>query len=109
MARLLLNDPARTVFFSLSLHDALPISLHAAGAVGRLRREAGRGLEKAPGAREVRRARRGGRCGGWARVRAPRSEEHTSELQSRLHLVCRPLLEKKKDRVDGFLFCSRPL
>src|SRR2546422_7337742 len=28
--------------------------------------------------------------------RAPRSEEHTSELQSRLHLVCRLLLEKKK-------------
>src|SRR2546429_2375580 len=30
--------------------------------------------------------------------RAPRSEEHTSELQSRLHLVCRLLLEKKKSR-----------
>src|SRR2546422_4187062 len=29
---------------------------------------------------------------------APRSEEHTSELQSRLHLVCRLLLEKKKNR-----------
>src|SRR5205809_2634540 len=27
-----------------------------------------------------------------------RSEEHTSELQSRLHLVCRPLLEKKKEQ-----------
>src|SRR2546422_7108414 len=31
-----------------------------------------------------------------AAARAPRSEEHTSELQSRLHLVCRLLLEKKK-------------
>src|SRR2546429_3864637 len=30
------------------------------------------------------------------RARAPRLEEHTSELQSRLHLVCRLLLEKKK-------------
>src|ERR1041385_9530354 len=30
------------------------------------------------------------------RVHPPRSEEHTSELQSRLHLVCRLLLEKKK-------------
>src|SRR2546422_7869803 len=30
-------------------------------------------------------------------LRRPRSEEHTSELQSRLHLVCRLLLEKKKD------------
>src|SRR2546422_4325486 len=40
---------------------------------------------------------------GWAllrlsRVRGGRSEEHTSELQSRLHLVCRLLLEKKKQR-----------
>src|SRR5687768_18203129 len=31
----------------------------------------------------------------------PRSEEHTSELQSRLHLVCRLLLEKKKNRIDA--------
>src|SRR2546422_5138784 len=31
----------------------------------------------------------------------PRSEEHTSELQSRLHLVCRLLLEKKKTKVIG--------
>src|SRR5256884_383871 len=31
-------------------------------------------------------------------LRAPRSEEHTSELQSRLHLVCRLLLEKKKNK-----------
>src|SRR2546429_2117543 len=33
-----------------------------------------------------------------SRVEDPRSEEHTSELQSRLHLVCRLLLEKKKKR-----------
>src|SRR2546422_3478112 len=33
----------------------------------------------------------------WPSVRATRSEEHTSELQSRLHLVCRLLLEKKKN------------
>src|SRR2546422_8311951 len=32
--------------------------------------------------------------------RSKRSEEHTSELQSRLHLVCRLLLEKKKKKVD---------
>src|SRR2546422_7897478 len=56
------------------------------------------------------RSSRGGVCGGvagvgWglAEVRAEfvtwvRSEEHTSELQSRLHLVCRLLLEKKKKR-----------
>src|SRR2546429_3203784 len=35
-------------------------------------------------------------------TRWPRSEEHTSELQSRLHLVCRLLLEKKKPRHPGF-------
>src|SRR6266550_7460413 len=33
---------------------------------------------------------------------APRSEEHTSELQSRLHLVCRLLLEKKKLNINDF-------
>src|SRR2546422_7480982 len=50
---------------------------------------------------------RGGRGG------RPRSEEHTSELQSRLHLVCRLLLEKKKTNRHGlvynlkrFLLCS---
>src|SRR5687768_18046006 len=43
------------------------------------------------------RATRGVRSAGPARlVRDRRSEEHTSELQSRLHLVCRLLLEKKK-------------
>src|SRR2546429_289407 len=39
------------------------------------------------------------RCG-WNADRA-RSEEHTSELQSRLHLACRPLLEKKKSRSEA--------
>src|SRR3989449_3022882 len=37
-------------------------------------------------------------------VRAERSEEHTSELQSRLHLVCRLLLEKKKNRTNRVLY-----
>src|SRR5687768_18152786 len=44
-----------------------------------------------PWRRRVRRAR-------TARSSVPRSEEHTSELQSRLHLVCRLLLEKKKKK-----------
>src|SRR2546422_5700255 len=38
---------------------------------------------------------------GMNRAKALRSEEHTSELQSRLHLVCRLLLEKKKKREDA--------
>src|SRR2546422_3783934 len=42
---------------------------------------------------------RGGRAPwGTCRASSPRSEEHTSELQSRLHLVCRLLLEKKKKK-----------
>src|SRR2546429_5857170 len=65
------NDTATTEIYTLSLHDALPISW--AG-----RRAGARPLPR------VRPAR-------WRR-----SEEHTSELQSRLHLVCRLLLEKKK-------------
>src|SRR2546429_1546795 len=54
---------------------------------GRSRQGAGRG----GGARC-----RSGRGAGGAWCRQERSEEHTSELQSRLHLVCRLLLEKKK-------------
>src|ERR1041385_9478174 len=63
------NDTATTEIYTLSLHDALPICSPPC-------RPAGRGRPRWPG--------------------PPRSEEHTSELQSRLHLVCRLLLEKKK-------------
>src|SRR2546429_5873777 len=38
----------------------------------------------------------------WPFLATPRSEEHTSELQSRLHLVCRLLLEKKKIQHAGY-------
>src|SRR2546422_4460497 len=40
-----------------------------------------------------------GRSHAWKPANGPRSEEHTSELQSRLHLVCRLLLEKKKTKI----------
>src|SRR6202043_2493193 len=71
------NDTATTEIYTLSLHDALPISA--------------------------------ARCAGSATTsprhsitcRAGRSEEHTSELQSRPHLVCRLLLEKKKKGTFG--------
>src|SRR2546422_5130470 len=46
----------------------------------------------------VRRRRAGRGCAD--RLESARSEEHTSELQSRLHLVCRLLLEKKKKRLE---------
>src|SRR2546422_7672136 len=68
------NDTATTEIYTLSLHDALPISKH----LHRLQNEFPIGLLF---------------C---VQICRPRSEEHTSELQSRLHLVCRLLLEKKK-------------
>src|SRR2546422_5071356 len=40
------------------------------------------------------------------RAHRPRSEEHTSELQSRLHLVCRLLLEKKKKKTNHYTACT---
>src|SRR6266700_7705348 len=69
------NDTATTEIYTLSLHDALPIA--AAMAPGMTAQEAF----------EAALARPDGR-----------SEEHTSELQSRENLVCRLLLEKKKKK-----------
>src|SRR2546428_1137288 len=84
------NDTATTEIYTLSLHDALPISRPTgnAGAESHLRRlRQGHGLLAARLRCRPPRAR-----GGVQR----RSEEHTSELQSRSDLVCRLLLEKKK-------------
>src|ERR1035438_10920045 len=66
------NDTATTEIYTLSLHDALPIC-DGRGDV------CGEGERRLP-------------------PRADRSEEHTSELQSLRHLVCRLLLEKKKQK-----------
>src|SRR5437899_8853078 len=79
------NPPATTEIYTLSLHDALPIlGPHRSG------------IQLAGAAREA--------PGGRAGVRgAFRSEEHTSELQSLRHLVCRLLLEKKKKYVRYYL------
>src|SRR6478672_13961105 len=69
------NDTATTEIYTLSLHDALPISSCSISA----------------------RKPRSCMCG--SRMTSPtRSEEHTSELQSRSDLVCRLLLEKKKKK-----------
>src|SRR5207244_11545747 len=92
--------PATTQIYPLSLHDALPICIAAlpapaappqhqhgrrrSGDRGRQRHDPGRGGARShfrPGAPSRR-----------------RSEEHTSELQSPDHLVCRLLLEKKKKK-----------
>src|SRR5437773_6582507 len=69
------SDTATAEIYTLSLHDALPISR---GATWKSRTRSGRSSRE-----------RG--CSSWAR-----SEEHTSELQSHHDLVCRLLLEKKK-------------
>src|SRR3712207_7204929 len=91
------NDTATTEIYTLSLHDALPIS-HPPDArpLARRRarrpRKAHRGAGRGPPAALGHHARP--RTGGRRARR--RSEEHTSELQSRQYLVCRLLLEKKK-------------
>src|SRR3712207_7574421 len=78
------NDTATTEIYTLSLHDALPISHPHAAAAPRARARA-----RAPARSRAERA-------GALAARHARSEEHTSELQSRQYLVCRLLLEKKK-------------
>src|SRR5206468_7789071 len=83
------NDPATTEIYTLSLHDALPIFCdHGAG------RTADQERRKKVAERENKRKRRAGEQAGHGE----RSEEHTSELQSRSDLVCRLLLEKKKKK-----------
>src|SRR5438270_9826802 len=68
------NDSATTEIYTLSLHDALPISTPRTASTNSLRTPSARACA-AP---------------------TSRSEEHTSELQSQSNLVCRLLLEKKK-------------
>src|SRR2546422_7990562 len=87
------NDTATTEICTLSLHDALPIS-HVAGPRGGRARSGvggGRVLDRALVAERTRRRARHPQV---LRV-DPRSEEHTTELQSPLHLACRLLLEKQ--------------
>src|SRR2546422_10639843 len=74
------NDTATTEIYTLSLHDALPISPPSRGQQSRVPILCLAGFM------------------GSGKTTVGRSEEHTSELQSRLHLVCRLLLEKKKKK-----------
>src|SRR5262245_64049887 len=88
------NDTATTEIYTLSLHDALPIS---SGRGSRQLREPDRARSarvRAPHLSSQRHRRAACAIRSWP----PRSEEHTSELQSLRHLVCRLLLEKKKNR-----------
>src|SRR5260221_1991018 len=80
------NDTATTEIYTLSLHDALPISeMKCMGA--NLRKDRRVSIE---------------RSSIWRR-----SEEHTSELQSHSDLVCRLLLEKKKERLSAVRRATR--
>src|SRR5690349_24231767 len=81
------NDTATTEIYTLSLHDALPIF-----GIGSHLVEEGH----PPILTGRRRPRRNVRT--WQEADTARSEEHTSELQSRRDLVCRLLLEKKKKK-----------
>src|SRR5207249_11475866 len=74
------NDTATTEIYTLSLHDALPICAIGCAACHTPL------LMTGPSANPL-------------FDRKPRSEEHTSELQSRFDLVCRLLLEKKKQKL----------
>src|SRR2546430_13242542 len=86
------NDTATTEIYTLSLHDALPIST-AGGTTKTAAPCAGCSCWPAPTSGRTR-ATLPSRC---TSGRSPRrSEEHTSELQSQSNLVCRLLLEKKK-------------
>src|SRR2546425_4261380 len=88
------NDTATTEIYTLSLHDALPIS-RASGGTWR-RGTATASSRSVPCARAAPGAMSGRHAG---TTRRARSEEHTSELQSLAYLVCRLLLEKKKNRL----------
>src|SRR2546422_5401816 len=93
------NDTATTEIYTLSLHDALPIL-----PISRLRcspcerlAASSSALSSSPTDASTPRAlsMMSRKSAWWVSMR---SEEHTSELQSRLHLVCRLLLEKKKKK-----------
>src|SRR3712207_8882185 len=110
------NDTATTEIYSLSLHDALPISAtrkcsdcwrrcsprgrrprRCAATAPSCSRRSGSG-----GRRSASSTRRSGRY-----FRGSRSEEHTSELQSRQYLVCRLLLEKKTTYLVSYIDDTR--
>src|SRR5687768_18399685 len=82
------NDTATTEIYTLSLHDALPIFIISPG-IGDDSQVAQQHHTLLSVSKLLKNLQR---------IFPVRSEEHTSELQSRLHLVCRLLLEKKKKK-----------
>src|SRR2546422_11098247 len=100
------NDTATTEIYTLSLHDALPISYSQVFPGFRPADESKSHRTNAAAYADLETnltpsflANVAGRFEHYSDFGSLfRSEEHTSELQSRLHLVCRLLLEKKKHR-----------
>src|SRR5690625_6318406 len=88
-------SPAYRYFFTLSLHDALPIWI-AVGAIADLVLFDPDTVDERATFAQPRLCEGGALVHGVRVEQDQRSEEHTSELQSRGHLVCRLLLEKKK-------------
>src|SRR5260370_39142083 len=92
------NDTATTEIYTLSLHDALPISNRVHGR--RIQQpRAAHGCNRNNSSRSPHASAQlyASLDAAWGE-REERSEEHTSELQSHLNLVCRLLLEKKKKK-----------
>src|SRR3712207_7443249 len=102
------NETATTEIYTLSLHDALPICEEAlepadrvgVEVVGRLVEQQGLGVgEEDPGELDAAALTTGQRP--QRLEQHPRSEEHTTELQSRQYLVCRLLLAKKQTTTNA--------
>src|SRR3989454_10007622 len=98
------NDTATTEIYTLSLHDALPICFSLVRSCWKRSRSSAMSIDSAlvpmigtPAAASSR-ASFSGVCPPYCTITPQgRSEEHTSELQSPCNLVCRLLLEKKKN------------
>src|SRR3989442_13316024 len=88
------NDTATTEIYTLSLHDALPIcSINGSWRAGFYLKFVDTHQKPIGGGFGTKGKKK-------PRVLSERSEEHTSELQSRPHLVCRLLLENKKSIIE---------
>src|SRR2546429_5813075 len=95
------NDTATTEIYTLSLHDALPISYAVQWVENAVTLNHPVPVSRLPGFGDGRVSVQDAGAQLAAPLLQVRSEEHTSELQSRLHLVCRLLLEKKKKNVTS--------
>src|SRR5258705_2684735 len=100
------NDTATTEIYTLSLHDALPISGYAVFEAKITEDIGSKSKEVRDSLQDL--AKFGKMVSLMSFARSCRSEEHTSELQSLRHLVCRLLLEKKKNAATHGCCLDRP-